>query len=246
MPEQSFADTGAGMRARSLGRTQESTLFPRRLASAAVALSLVVLPAPPAAAHITPVATTQTAYLLQPDPAAATRVAAERAARSFTRRMTPAATVPAAVKVKPPVVKKPAVKVVKPVVKRQAPKKTTVEKAPVVVPGSVSAVIQFLYAQVGKPYVWGAAGPGSFDCSGLTQAAYRRAGVTLPHQSGAQAHVGRAVSRSQLRAGDLIVYSGHVGIAVSATTMIHAANPSKGVVKSTIYGSPIGYRRIVG
>lgn len=112
--------------------------------------------------------------------------------------------------------------------------------------GDLAVVIAFLRAQVGKPYQWGTSGPRSFDCSGLVMAAYARIGIRLPHQSGAQRRAGRAVSRGELRPGDLILYSGHVGIAVGNGMMIHAANPRKGVLLAPIYGTPGGYRRLVG
>ena len=129
--------------------------------------------------------------------------------------------------------------------KRPAPKKTTVEVT-AVVPGSATAAVQFALAQVGDSYVWGASGPNAWDCSGLTQAAMRRVGVSLPHQSGAQGRAGRAISRSQLRPGDLVVWSGHVALSLGGDKIVHAANPRVGVVVGKIYGSPIGYRRIVG
>lgn len=111
--------------------------------------------------------------------------------------------------------------------------------------GAAAAVVGFALAQVGDPYVWGASGPNAWDCSGLTAAAFRRGGVDLPHQSGAQRAYGRAVSRSQLQPADLVVYSGHVAIYVGDGRMVHAANPRKGVVVAAIYGTPIGYRRIL-
>src|SRR6266511_179599 len=57
--------------------------------------------------------------------------------------------------------------------------------------GGVAAVVRYAEAQVGKPYVWGADGPGSFDCSGLTMMAWRQAGISLPHSAAAQYTVGR-------------------------------------------------------
>ena len=151
---------------------------------------------------------------------------------------------PAVKKVVKPVVKR----VVKPAVKRIAPKTApkTVVKAPAVPASSrVNTVVGFALAQVGKSYRWGAAGPGAYDCSGLTMASYAKVGIRLAHQSGAQARAGRAVSRSQLQRGDLIVYSGHVGIALGGGKMVHAANPRTGIVVANIYGSPTGYRRLL-
>jgi cell wall-associated NlpC family hydrolase len=79
--------------------------------------------------------------------------------------------------------------------------------------------------QLGKPYQWGAEGPGSFDCSGLTSWAFSRAGVTLPRSSSQQANVGQSVSRGEIRAGDLVFFYSpvsHVGIAVDNDTIINA------------------------
>ncbi|MGW5333742.1 NlpC/P60 family protein [Streptomyces bauhiniae] len=92
-----------------------------------------------------------------------------------------------------------------------------------------SAAVAYAYRKLGSPYVWGATGPDAFDCSGLIQAAYRSAGISLPRTTYAQINAGRRVSRSQLQPGDLVFfYSGvsHVGIYVGNGRMIHAPNPS--------------------
>ncbi|MDT4938436.1 MAG: peptidoglycan DL-endopeptidase CwlO [Pseudonocardiales bacterium] len=95
------------------------------------------------------------------------------------------------------------------------------------VPGAAKKAVDYALAQLGKPYVYGAAGPDAFDCSGLTMAAYATAGIGLPHNAAAQYDVGRHVSISALQPGDLIFYYqpiGHVviyvggGMAVSAST----------------------------
>lgn len=91
--------------------------------------------------------------------------------------------------------------------------------------------IAFARAQLGDPYVWGATGPDSWDCSGLTQAAYRAAGVTLPRTTGEQVNVGSRVSESNLQPGDLIFFysdHSHVGIYIGGGEMIHA--PHTGTV----------------
>ncbi|WP_030420766.1 NlpC/P60 family protein [Streptomyces sp. SCSIO 75703] len=95
-----------------------------------------------------------------------------------------------------------------------------------------AAAVAYAYQKLGSPYVWGATGPHSFDCSGLIQAAYRSAGVSLPRTTYAQIGAGRPVSRAELRPGDLVFfYSGisHVGIYVGDGRMIHAPNPSSQV-----------------
>ncbi|MER5179552.1 NlpC/P60 family protein [Streptomyces sp. NPDC002896] len=92
-----------------------------------------------------------------------------------------------------------------------------------------AAAVSYAYRALGRPYVWGATGPNAFDCSGLTQAAYRSAGVSLPRTTYAQIDAGRRIPRSELRPGDLVFfYSGvsHVGIYVGSGRMIHAPNPS--------------------
>ncbi|MEV1026549.1 NlpC/P60 family protein [Streptomyces sp. NPDC050264] len=93
----------------------------------------------------------------------------------------------------------------------------------------VQAAISFAQGAIGSPYVWGATGPNAFDCSGLTQAAYRAAGISLPRTTYAQIDAGQRVSRSQLQPGDLVFfYSGisHVGLYIGNGQMIHAPNPS--------------------
>jgi cell wall-associated NlpC family hydrolase len=72
--------------------------------------------------------------------------------------------------------------------------------------GAAAAAVRTALAQVGDPYVWGAAGPGSFDCSGLMQYAYAAAGVSLPHSSRVQSTMGTPVSRSNLQPGDLVFF----------------------------------------
>ncbi|MEV6576994.1 NlpC/P60 family protein [Streptomyces sp. NPDC051582] len=92
--------------------------------------------------------------------------------------------------------------------------------------------VAFAYGAIGKPYVWGATGPGSFDCSGLTQAAWRSAGVSLPRTTYTQINAGQRVSRDQLAPGDLVFfYSGvtHVGLYIGNGQMIHAPRPGSTV-----------------
>ncbi|MFI1398893.1 NlpC/P60 family protein [Streptomyces sp. NPDC020681] len=88
--------------------------------------------------------------------------------------------------------------------------------------------VAYAYGALGKPYVWGATGPSSYDCSGLTQAAWRSAGVSLPRTTYTQINAGQRVSRSQLAPGDLVFfYSGisHVGLYIGGGKMIHAPRP---------------------
>jgi hypothetical protein len=108
--------------------------------------------------------------------------------------------------------------------------------------------------QTGKPYVWGATGPGSFDCSGLTQWSYAIGGIRLPRTTYQQYGRGRPVSRDRIRPGDLVFYDtagpgpSHVGIAVTSTTFVSAT--SHGVRTTPIGGAFwgahfVGARRIV-
>ncbi|MEV0261696.1 NlpC/P60 family protein [Streptomyces sp. NPDC050617] len=94
--------------------------------------------------------------------------------------------------------------------------------------GRAARAVSYAYAALGKPYVWGATGPSAYDCSGLTQAAWQAAGVSLPRTTYTQINAGSRVSRSQLAPGDLLFfYSGvsHVGIYVGDGKMIHAPRP---------------------
>ncbi|MEU5398809.1 C40 family peptidase [Streptomyces sp. NPDC005963] len=107
-------------------------------------------------------------------------------------------------------------------------------------------VLAFARAQLGKPYVRGATGPRSYDCSGLTRAAWRTAGVDLPRTAREQADVGRQVDMGALRPGDLVFFyddSSHVGISVGGDRMIHAPQPGVDhhveVREESIYTMPI-------
>ncbi|MEW1861449.1 MULTISPECIES: NlpC/P60 family protein [unclassified Streptomyces] len=91
--------------------------------------------------------------------------------------------------------------------------------------------IAFARKQIGKPYVWGATGPDSYDCSGLTQAAYKAAGIDLPRTTYDQVDVGTRVSEADLQPGDLIFFYSdvsHVGLYIGNGEMIHA--PHTGTV----------------
>jgi cell wall-associated NlpC family hydrolase len=100
-------------------------------------------------------------------------------------------------------------------------------------------VVGVAYDQLGKPYVWGAAGPNSFDCSGLTMYCYRvGAGISISHSSYAQAYCGVPVSVGELAAGDILGFRGwgHVGLYIGGGEFIHA--PQSGdVVKITSLAS---------
>ncbi|MFF3758706.1 NlpC/P60 family protein [Streptomyces sp. NPDC002185] len=112
-----------------------------------------------------------------------------------------------------------------------------------------AAAISFARAQLGKPYVWGATGPSAYDCSGLTQAAWRAAGVTLPRTTYTQINAGQRVSRSQLAPGDLVFfYSGisHVGLYIGGGQMIHAPRPGAPVRVAPIDEMPFAGATRIG
>ncbi|MDG6104219.1 C40 family peptidase [Dactylosporangium aurantiacum] len=170
---------------------------------------------------------------------------AQRAGRFFEQRTPPVRPATETVKVAQPVVKATAPEPKPKVKAKPKPKPPVVTQTPVV-PGSVAAVLSYAKAQLGKPYVWAAAGPNGFDCSGLVVASYARAGIKLPHQTGGLIGRGRSVSRAQLQPGDLVFpSSGHVGIYLGDGMMIHAPHPGDHVRIAKVYAFYAG-RRIIG
>ncbi|OSC64821.1 glycoside hydrolase [Streptomyces sp. 4F] len=98
--------------------------------------------------------------------------------------------------------------------------------------------LAFARAQIGKPYVWGATGPGSYDCSGLTQAAWKAADVILPRTTYDQVNAGTTVPVSQAQPGDLVFFYddlSHVGLYIGNGMMIHAPKPGAYVREESIY-----------
>jgi peptidoglycan DL-endopeptidase CwlO len=128
--------------------------------------------------------------------------------------------------------------------------------APAAVAGPILAgskvaqtVVDVAMAQRGKPYVWAASGPGSFDCSGLVDYAFSAAGIGLPHSSAMQYQMGRPVSRAQLQPGDLVFFYSpvsHVGIYIGNGQMVHAPTAGDVVKVAPIdaMGFFVGGRRI--
>jgi peptidoglycan DL-endopeptidase CwlO len=107
--------------------------------------------------------------------------------------------------------------------------------------GRAGAAVQYALAQVGDAYVYGAAGPSAFDCSGLTMAAWAQAGVGLPHSSSAQFGAGPHISSSALQPGDLVFYYSpisHVGMYIGNGLIVHAANPGAGVLVAGLFSMP--------
>ncbi|GAB2625332.1 C40 family peptidase [Streptomyces capparidis] len=98
--------------------------------------------------------------------------------------------------------------------------------------GRARAAVEFAYAQLGKPYQWGSTGPNSYDCSGLTGAAWKAAGVSLPRTVIQQYTAGRKVSRSDLQPGDIVYWyndNQHNGLYVGNGKAIHAPRTGKNV-----------------
>ncbi len=99
--------------------------------------------------------------------------------------------------------------------------------------GSARTALQYAYQQLGKPYIYGGAGPNGYDCSGLTMRAWGAAGVSLPHNAAAQYSLtaSKRVSYENLQPGDLIFFSGlgHVGMYVGDGKMIHAPRTGRNV-----------------
>ncbi|MCU4747248.1 NlpC/P60 family protein [Streptomyces sp. G-5] len=103
------------------------------------------------------------------------------------------------------------------------------------------AATAYALAQLGKPYGWGATGPDAYDCSGLTQAAWSAAGVSLPRTSQSQSGAGTKVSRDQLAPGDLVFYySGltHVGMYIGNGQIVHASRPGTPVRTAPVDSMP--------
>jgi cell wall-associated NlpC family hydrolase len=117
--------------------------------------------------------------------------------------------------------------------------------------GAASTAISAALSQVGRPYVWGAAGPDAYDCSGIVLWAYAKAGVSLPHYSGAMYNMTTRISASQLQPGDLVFYgpggSDHVAIYMGGNQLVHAFNERSGVAVTALAGwwkPPSGYGRL--
>ena len=113
-----------------------------------------------------------------------------------------------------------------------------------------AAALKFALNQLGDIYVWGAAGPTRWDCSGLTMRAFQAAGVSMPHFAAAQFRFGKSVPRSALAPGDLVFFGrpiSHVAIYLGNGKMVHAPRPGKRVEVSTLsLGSKpfVGARRL--
>ncbi len=96
-------------------------------------------------------------------------------------------------------------------------------------PEQGEAAVAFAREQIGKPYVWGATGPDAWDASGLTQGAWREAGIEIPRTTYGQADLPHKVQRDELRPGDILVFynGGHVALYTGEGRMVHASRPSR-------------------
>lgn len=95
-------------------------------------------------------------------------------------------------------------------------------------------IIAYAKKYLGYRYVYGTAGPNTFDCSGFTSYVYKHFGYSLNRTSGGQRSNGKKVNKSDLKAGDILCFSGHVGLYIGGNKFIHAANPRKGVIISSL------------
>lgn len=110
-------------------------------------------------------------------------------------------------------------------------------------PSGVRARIVSIARQYsGTPYVAGGADPSGWDCSGFTSYVFAQAGIHLPRSSGEQRNAGREVSASEAQPGDLVWWTGHVGIYTGNGNHIAARNPSTGTFEGPVYGSPVYIR----
>ena len=95
-------------------------------------------------------------------------------------------------------------------------------------------IVAYAKKFLGCKYVYGTAGPKTFDCSGLTSYVYKHFGYSLSRTSGGQRSNGTKVNKSDLQPGDILCFSGHVGIYIGGNKFIHAANPRKGVIITSL------------
>ncbi|MGW0431048.1 NlpC/P60 family protein [Micromonospora sp. NPDC003197] len=126
-------------------------------------------------------------------------------------------------------------------------KGTTYQGTIPAVSGQAGVAVRYAYGAIGKPYVWAADGPNGYDCSGLTKAAWRAAGKSLPHNAAMQWDRVARISRSALQPGDLVFYNklGHVALYVGSGKVIHAPTFGESVKLASVdMMTPYGYGRV--
>lgn len=206
------ASTGVALNARPV----------RRFTAAIVALSLTFAALTPFAAAARPFPRVVALPVSTLDAGDELRLLHEIRADRATRQSVEAAPLPAGAVVEMPVARHT------PNARRSkhraavAPAQAPVNAAPA--SGSIGVVLAFLERQLGKPYRYGAVGPGAFDCSGLLVAAWAQIGVHLPHKAAAIGSLGRRVGRGELQPGDIVVMAGgdHIGVFVGDGLIVHA------------------------
>lgn len=150
------------------------------------------------------------------------------AATPIAAAPTPAAGAPAAAPVANPLFPPPARVAVPapaaPIPTVEVAVQPVLQATPTVASGSATSRA---LSKIGAPYRWGATGPNAFDCSGLVTWAYKASGVSLPRTSRAMSRVGTAVSKAELRPGDLVFFYrpvSHVGIYIGNGKIVHASS----------------------
>ncbi|MFI5913535.1 NlpC/P60 family protein [Dactylosporangium sp. NPDC051541] len=118
---------------------------------------------------------------------------------------------------------------------------------PVFSDDAAGRAVKFAFSQLGKVYKWGADGPNSFDCSGLTMAAWKTAGVALPHNAARQKQTVKPITRAELQPGDLVFYYkdvSHVGIYIGSGRVVEAPRAGERISMRLIdYAPVVGYGR---
>lgn len=131
----------------------------------------------------------------------------------------------------------------------QAAEATTTDAEAPAQSASGSEIVDIAFRYVGTPYAWGGASPAGFDCSGFTWYVFQQLGIDIPRSSAAQRNAGTVVSAADARPGDLVWWSGHVGIYTGNGNHIAARNPSKalqaGPISDVGRGEPV-YIRVTG
>ena len=123
----------------------------------------------------------------------------------------------------------------------EAPAQTN-EPAYTAAPSTTGSVVDIARQYVGYPYVYGAAGPTAFDCSGFTSFVFAQIGISLPRVDSAQLGAGVQISAAEAQPGDLVWWPGHIGIYTGNGNHIAARNPADGVAEGPVYGNPIYVR----